>query len=57
MKYLDHIGVLYRVEEAEGDTYATLSQQYGVTVPLTYNEATKKGMVGYSIPKLREIVL
>lgn len=57
MKYLDHIGVPYRVEEAEGDTYATLSQEYGYSVPLTYNEDTKKGMVGYSIPKLREIVL
>lgn len=57
MKYLDHIGVPYRVEMAEGDTYTALSALYGVTVPLTYNEDTKKGMVGYSIPKLREIVL
>lgn len=57
MKYLDHIGVPYRVEEAEGSTYTILSKQFGYSVPLTYNEDTKKGMVGYSIPQLREIVL
>ena len=56
MKYLDHIGVPYRVEKAEGDTYTILSGKYGFTVPLTYNDKTDQGMVGYNIAKLRELV-
>lgn len=56
MKYLDHIGVPYRVEKAEGDTYTILAAKYGVTVPLVYNDKTDQGMVGYNIGKLKELV-
>ena len=56
MKYLDHIGVPYRVEMAEGDDYTILSGKYGYSVPLIYNDKTDQGMVGYNIGKLKELV-
>lgn len=56
MKYLDHLAVPYRVEEAEGDTYTSLANTYGLTVPLVYNDENKKGMVGYSIPGIRRLL-
>lgn len=56
MRYLDHIDVPYSVEMAEGDNYTILSQKYGYTVPLVYNDKTDQGMVGYNIAKLRELV-
>lgn len=56
MRFLDHKGVPYRVEMAEGDTYTILANKYGVTVPLVYNDKTDQGMVGYNIAKLLELV-
>lgn len=56
-KYLTHIGVPYRTEMAEGDTYTKLANKYGLTVPLVYNDKTDQGMVGYNIGKLRELVV
>ena len=55
MKYLKNKGVPYRKEEAEGEQYTILSQQYGYTVPLVYNDESNDGMVGYNIQKLKEI--
>jgi glutaredoxin len=55
-KYLSHKDVPYRVEEAEGDNYTILSEKYGYTVPLVYNDKTDQGMVGYNIGKLKELV-
>ena len=55
-KYLDHVGVPYRFEEAKGDNYVALAKQYGMTVPLVFNDETNAGIVGYNIRKLRELV-
>lgn len=55
-KYLDHVGVAYRFEEAEGEPYSALAEQYGWTVPLTFNDKTKEGMVGYHITNLRKLI-
>lgn len=55
-KYLDVQNVPYRLEAAEGDTYGALAKQYGVSVPLVFNEETKKGMIGFNIAKLKELV-
>lgn len=55
MKYYDHIGVKYEVFEAEGPDYEKLSQQFGFSVPLIFNDENGEGMTGYNIPRLREI--
>lgn len=55
-KFLDHLGVDYRVREAAGVTYTILANKYGVTVPLIHNDKTDQGMVGYNIGKLKELV-
>ena len=57
MKYLDHIGVDYRVRDAEGVTYTILAEKYGFSVPLVYNDKTDQGMVGYDIAKLKNLTL
>lgn len=54
-RYYDSKKVEYTVFEAEGDEYAELSQRFGYTVPLVYNDATGLGMVGFDIMKLKEI--
>lgn len=55
MKYYDYLGVEYEVFEAEGPEYEKLSQQFGFSVPLVFNPENERGMVGYDIPKLREV--
>lgn len=54
-KYLDHVGVPYQFEDAQGDTYAALAKQYGMTVPLVYNTDTSDVTIGYNIGKLRKV--
>lgn len=55
-KYLDHVGVPYRFEKAEGEFYTTLATEYGMTVPLVYNDVTKAAMIGYNIGKLKAMI-
>lgn len=55
IRYLSHIGVPYRVKEAEGDMYINLSQKFGYSVPLVYNDKTDQGMVGYDIARLKKL--
>lgn len=54
-RYYDSKGVQYQVQEAEGAEYGELSQRFGFTVPLVYNDATDDGMVGFNIIRLKEI--
>lgn len=55
-KYLDHVGVKYEFRDIDTPDYVDVSHKFGFTVPLVLNTETLDGMVGYNIPRLREIV-
>lgn len=55
MRLYDHWKVPYQVLEAEGADYEKLSQQFGFSVPLVFNEETGKGFCGYNIAMLKEL--
>lgn len=56
-RYLDHKGIKWEERDAYTDPqYAELSRLYGMTVPLVYNPVSNKGMVGYNIGALNDLI-
>jgi hypothetical protein len=44
--------IKYEVKQAEGELYHKLSQRFGASVPLVYNELKDEGMTGYNVVML-----
>jgi glutaredoxin len=53
IKYLAKLNVPFEVHQAQGDNYGILADQFGVTVPLIYNDKTETGMVGLDYGRLK----
>lgn len=53
-KYLAYKQIPYEELPAEGEEYMNLAIKYGGTVPLVING--DKGMVGYNIPQLNQVL-